>query len=59
MHAIYGRYSGDADFASSVSAAVSQVVTKGRTTIVLVSLTNPLNFGQSMSLTASVWARIR
>jgi hypothetical protein len=47
-------YSGDANFLGSKSNTVSQVVNKATTTTALASSQNPSNFGQSVTLTASV-----
>jgi hypothetical protein len=51
IKAVYG---GDANFLGSKSKAVSQVVNKATTTTALASSLNPSNFGQSVTLTASV-----
>jgi hypothetical protein len=47
-------YSGDSNFSSSTSAAVSQVVSKASSSITLNSSLNPSNFGQSVTFTATV-----
>jgi len=49
--AIYG---GDWNYVGSTSKAVKQVVGKATTTTALISSQNPSNFGQSVTLTASV-----
>lgn len=53
-HSITAQYSGDADFASSTSAALNQVVNQAATATALVSDINPSVFGQSVTLTATV-----
>lgn len=47
-------YSGNATYATSTSAVLSQVVGKAATTTALVSSTNPFTAGQSVTLTATV-----
>lgn len=51
IRAVYG---GDANFASSKSNTVSQVVNKATTTTTLASSLNPSNFGQSVTFTATL-----
>jgi hypothetical protein len=52
-HAIKATYSGDATFLPS-SRTVTQVVNKYTTTTALVSSLNPSNYGQRVTLTATV-----
>jgi hypothetical protein len=55
-HTIKATYSGDATFVPS-SGTVTQVVNKYTTTTALVSSLNPSNYGQRVTLTATVtWA---
>lgn len=51
---IKAAYAGDATFASSVSTALTQTVTKASTTTTLASSVNPSNVGQSVTFTATV-----
>jgi hypothetical protein len=51
---IRAAYGGDANFASSKSNAVTQVVNKAATTTALASSVNPSTFGQSVTFTATV-----
>jgi poly(hydroxyalkanoate) depolymerase family esterase len=51
---IKAMYSGDSNFAVSTSVAVSQVVNKASTTTTLTTGQNPSNYGQSVTLTATV-----
>jgi hypothetical protein len=53
-NSIKAVYSGDSNYATSTSKAVSQVVNKATTTTNLASSQNPSNFGQSVTFTASV-----
>src|SRR5207247_5716132 len=53
-HSITATYVGDANFATSTSAAVSQVVNKASTSTSLTSSVNPSVFGQSVTFTATV-----
>ena len=53
-NAIKAVYAGDANFATSTSKAVSQVVDKATTTTTLASSLNPSNAGQSVTFTATV-----
>jgi len=55
-HAITATYGGDANFTSSTSSTLSQVVGKGQTTLTLTSSLNPSPDGQPVILTASVQA---
>ena len=47
-------YAGDASFSSSVSKAVTQVISKAGSTTTVTSSLNPSIFGQSVTLTATV-----
>jgi hypothetical protein len=47
-------YGGDANFASTSSKSLSQVIAKATTTTKVVSSKNPSNFGQSVTFTATV-----
>ena len=47
-------YAGDADFATSTSKAVSQVVSKATSTTTLTSSQNPSTYGQPVTFTATV-----
>jgi uncharacterized repeat protein (TIGR03803 family) len=51
---IKASYGGDANFSSSTSAAVGQVIQKVATAVTLISSQNPSTFGQSVTLTATV-----
>src|SRR5437870_12403189 len=51
-HSITASYAGDANFNSSTSSILSQLVNKADTTTALTSSVNPSKFGQSVSLTA-------
>lgn len=53
-NSITAVYGGDSNFAASKSKAVGQVVNKATTTTTLASSTNPSNFGQSVTFTATV-----
>jgi streptogramin lyase len=53
-HTITVSYAGDANFNSSVSAALTQTVTKGSTTTTVTSSANPSVFGQLVTFTATV-----
>ena len=55
-HSITATYSGDTNFASSVSAAFIQAVNQAVTTTTVASSANPSVFGQSVVFTASVAA---
>ena len=52
--AVTAVYGGDANFASSTSNTLKQLVNKASTTTALASSPNPSNFGQSVTFTASV-----
>ncbi len=52
-HTIEGTYAGDTTFAPS-TGSVKQVVDKNPTTTALSSSLNPLNYGQAVTLTATV-----
>ncbi len=56
IHSIAMSYSGDANFTTSASTPLSQVVNQGGTTTSLVSATDPSMFGQAVTLTATVSA---
>jgi len=47
-------YSGDSNFATSTSSALSQIINKATTTTALSSSLNPSTFGQSVTFTATV-----
>jgi len=53
-HSITASYGGDNQFGSSTSAAVTQVVNQAATTTALAVSSNPANFGQTVTLTATV-----
>lgn len=53
-HAITATYSGDANFATSNSQALTQVVNRAATTTTIVSSANPSAFGQNVSFTATI-----
>jgi hypothetical protein len=53
-HPIRAVYAGDATYAPSTSAVISQVVVRYQTTALLSSTPNPSEYGQSVSLTALV-----
>src|SRR5208282_3639322 len=55
-HSITVVYSGDTDFTTSTSAAVTQVVNEDATTSVVASSANPSVFGQLVTFTATVTA---
>src|SRR3989454_135881 len=55
-HSITATYLGNANFNTSTSAAVSQVVNKANTTTTVASSVNPSVFGQSVTFTATVAA---
>jgi len=50
----YAVYSGDANYASSTSAKLAQVINPADTTTRLASSENPMNVGQSVTFTATV-----
>jgi Bacterial Ig-like domain (group 3)/FG-GAP-like repeat/FG-GAP repeat len=57
MHSITAAYGGDATFAASTSAVLTQTVTStalAPTTTTLTSMPNPSNSGQSVTFTATV-----
>ena len=47
-------YAGDANFATSTSKVLNQVITKATSTTTLMSSPNPTTFGQSLTITATV-----
>lgn len=51
---IYASYKGDANFLSSISSSLSQIVKKFPTTTTLTSNLNPSNYGQNVTFTATV-----
>lgn len=53
-HSITAQYSGDASFASSTSTAITETVNPAATSTTVTSVTNPANFGQAVTLTATV-----
>jgi hypothetical protein len=53
-HSITAVYAGDANFSTSTSAALSQVVNQASTTTTLASSANPSAFGQSVTFTATI-----
>jgi hypothetical protein len=53
-HAITAAYSGDTNFGSSVSPALTQTVNQTTSTASVASSTNPSAFGQSVTFTATV-----
>jgi hypothetical protein len=53
-HSIIAQYSGDANFAASTSAALSETVNPGATSTAIVSGANPASYGQAVTLTATV-----
>jgi YVTN family beta-propeller protein len=55
-HSLTANYTGDVNFASSVSTSISQVVTKGQTIAILGSSLNSSAFGQGVTLTVTVQA---
>ena len=54
-HSITAVYSGDATYATSTSAALTQVVNQAATTTILGSSPNPSSVGNSVTFTASVF----
>jgi hypothetical protein len=55
-HNITVTYGGDANFATSTSSILTQVVDKASTTTTLLGAPNPANVGQTVTLTATVAA---
>jgi hypothetical protein len=55
-HAITAVYSGDSTFATSTSAALSQIVNQDGTTTAVIASVSPSVFGQSVTVTATVSA---
>lgn len=53
-HSITAQYAGNANFASSTSAALTQTVSPASTTTTVSSNLNPSSFGQAVTLTAVV-----
>ncbi|KAL8971230.1 MAG: hypothetical protein Q9197_003381, partial [Variospora fuerteventurae] len=52
-HSITASYSGDADFAASLSSATPQAVNRASLTATLVSSANPSEFGRDVTFTAT------
>src|SRR5437773_1946066 len=55
-HSLTAVYAGDASFATSTSAALTQTVNKAATGTAIAADINPSAFGQSVTLTATVTA---
>jgi hypothetical protein len=55
-HTISAVYNGDANFSTSTSSSLTQVVNQAETTISLASSSNPSVFGQPVTFTATVSA---
>ena len=55
-HSIVASYSGDSNFSTSASSAISQVVNRAASVTTFTANPNPSAFGQPVSLTASVVA---
>jgi len=55
-HSITAVYVGDADFTTSTSPIVTQVVNQDATAAIVVSSANPSVFGQSVTFTATITA---
>src|SRR5207247_22539 len=53
-HTVTTSYSGDANFAASVSTAITQTVTKASSTMAVVAGTNPTVLGQNAAFTATI-----
>ena len=53
-HSITAVYSGDANYASSTSAVLTQTVNKAASTTTLASTLNPSTYGAAVTLTATV-----
>lgn len=53
-HSLTAKYSGDANFYPSTSAATPQTVNQGSTSTTVASNLNPSAFGQSVTFTASI-----
>jgi Bacterial Ig-like domain (group 3) len=53
-HSITATYSGDSNYTSATSAAISQVVGKGASGLTLASAPNPSNFGSNVTFTATL-----
>ena len=54
IHTLTAAYSGDANNIASTSAALNQVVRPAATTTTLSSSSNPVSYGQNVTLTATV-----
>lgn len=55
-HSIKATYSGDSNYTTVTSAALSQVVNKGASGLTLGSAPNPSNFGSNVTFTATLAA---
>jgi hypothetical protein len=53
-HSVTAKYSGDGNFTSSTSSAVTQTVNQATTTTTVGSNLNPATFGQSVTFTVTV-----
>jgi len=53
-HTITATYSGDSNYLGSTSTALTETVSPAASTISVTSSQNPISFGQSVTLTASV-----
>src|SRR5207247_511909 len=53
-HTVTTSYSGDANFAASVSTAITQTVTKASSATAVVAGTNPTVWGQNVAFTATI-----
>lgn len=53
-HSITAKYSGDANFASSTSTALSETVSPATTAIIVTANANPSTYGQSVTFTATM-----
>jgi len=55
-HSITAVYGGDPDFTASTSSALTQTVNQAATTTAVVSVVNPLFYGEQLTFTATVSA---
>ncbi|HEY6269889.1 MAG TPA: Ig-like domain repeat protein [Candidatus Acidoferrum sp.] len=53
-HAITAQYTGDTNFSGSTSTPIPETVNQGSVSIAVSSSSNPSNYGQAVTLTASV-----
>jgi hypothetical protein len=53
-HAITAQYSGDTNFSGSSSTPIPETVNQGSVSIAVSSSSNPSNYGQAVTLTASI-----